>query len=185
MKKKVILPMVLALVVAIACLPLFACSGGGGEGLKPNNGEGLKLGSGASVLTVKGEDEAIDYVIFTVNAEGIKDTTSVKDYMDALVKAGWLSYDGNNGSYGYYITSVMEQSEKILSSSGNSSEGYAWNLYLDFTTLEGDAAIYATDYTTKEIEGTTYYGASYGISGIPCVQGHTYVLSYDYYNYSW
>ena len=176
MKKKALLPVVLAAVVAVACLPLFACTGGG---------DGLNLGYGAKVFTVKSADDSVEFVMFTVDAKGIKSTTSVKDYMDALAKKGWLSYEGSDGSYGYYITSVMGQNEKILSSSANSSEGYAWNLYLDFKTLEGDDAIYATDYSPKEVDGNTYYAASYGISGVPCVQGHTYVLSYDYYNYSW
>ena len=176
MKKKVVLSAILAAMVALGSLSLFACMGGG---------DGLKLGFGANVFTVRSADDSVEFVMFTVDASGIKGTTSVKDYMDALAKKGRLSYEGSDGSYGYYITSIMGQSEKILSSSANSSEGYAWNLYLDFTTLEGDDAIYATDYQTKEVDGKTYYGASYGISGVPCVQGHTYVLSYDYYNYSW
>lgn len=176
MKKKVFLPFITALAVALACLPLFACTGGG---------DGLKLGLGAKVITrMSGDDEA-EFVMFTVDASGIKDTTSVKDYMDALKKAGKLSYEGNDGSYGFYIISVMGRNEQIISSGESSSEGYAWNLYLDFTTLDGDDAIYASDYSTKEIEGKTYYGANYGISGVPCVKGHTYVLSYDYYNYFW
>ena len=176
MKKKVFLPMVLALVVALTCLPLFACAGGGDD---------LKLNSGARVFTVRSADDSVEFVMFTVDAKGIKATTSVKDYMDALKNKGWLSYDGSNRSYGYYITSIMGQSEKILSSSDNASEGYSWALYLDFTKLDGDDAIYATDFSTKVVEGVTYYGASYGVSGVPCVNGHTYILSYDYYNYSW
>lgn len=174
MKKKVLVPIILTLAAAFACLPLFACTGGG-----------LKLGDNATITIREGAENRNVLVIFTVDAKGIKSTASVKDYMDALKSAGKLAFEGSDGAYGYYIKSVNGRREQVISSGENSREGYSWNLYLDFVKLDGDDAIYASDYSAKELDGKTYYSASYGISGVPCVQGHTYILSYDYYNYSW
>ena len=52
-------------------------------------------------------------------------------------------------------TEIIATSSKIISSTVNSYEGYDWAFYIDFTTIEGDDAIYATDYKTIEYGGKT------------------------------
>ena len=77
-----------------------------------------------------------------------------------------------------YITSVDGLAEKY---SEDYSSGAYWSFYLDFTKLEGDSAIYADSNNICEYKGKTYYYANYGFSGVPCVDGHTYILAYVSY----
>ena len=167
---KKLLTLLLVICATVAALSFAGCDKGGDNSGK--SGE-VVLGVQNVAFTAKGD-------IITLN-----DTTSVKDYMDALKANGELVFDGNDGSYGYYITSFYATEEKIISSTATSSEGYSWSVYIDFITLEGDEATYASDYKTYDFGGKTLYSASYGVSGIPCVEGHTYAFVYEYYNYSW
>ncbi|MDE6613099.1 MAG: hypothetical protein K2K28_00900 [Clostridia bacterium] len=120
-------------------------------------------------------------VIFTASDDvlTIDENTTVKDYLDALQKNGELSFEGSDGDYGFFLTSFDGKENQVISVSPY--EGYSWMLYLDFTELDG--TIYATDYSVCEYEGKTLYSASYGVSGIPCVEGHTYAFVYEYYKY--
>lgn len=170
---KKLLATFLAVCASVAAFAFAGCDNGSGEnGGSDKNGEVI-LEVQSVAFTAKG-----DYIT-------LSETTSVKDYMDALKDNGELVFGGENGSYGYYITSFYATEEKIISSSATSSEGYSWSFYIDFISLEGDDAIYASDYTTYEYNGKTFYPASFGVSGIPCVEGHSYLFVYEYYNFSW
>ena len=103
----------------------------------------------------------------------IGNSTTVKDYMDALKADGKLSYEGYDGDYGYYITEVLGVKEAY-----GTSSMYYWAVYTSFTTIDG--TIYATDYSTFDYNGIKLYSASYGVSGLPCVDGATYALVYTY-----
>ena len=113
----------------------------------------------------------------------ITDSTSMKDYMDALKKAGRLSFEGSDGDYGYYITSVLGVSSVTVSSTANSYSGYDWTVYTTSTTIDG--TIYSSDSETFTYNGITLYKAAYGVSGIPCVSGQTYALVYELSSMSW
>ena len=154
MKKK-LLALTLALVSVFACLALTAC---GNEPLIKvvSDGECVAFTAKSSVIT------------FT-------DTTSVKDYMDALVEKGELKYEGYNGEYGFYITSVEGKKEET---------GYFWSLYTDLVTIEGDSAVYSSaEWGIYDLDGKTLNAASYGVSNLPCVEGYTYALVYSSYSY--
>ena len=105
--------------------------------------------------------------------------TSLKDYLDALKSKGELDFDGSNGDYGYFLSSLDGKDNEVISTAPY--EGYSWMIYIDFLTLDG--VPYASDYAVCEYNGQTLYSASYGVSGIPCVEGHTYAFVYEYYNY--
>ncbi|MDE6597942.1 MAG: hypothetical protein K2K60_04825 [Clostridia bacterium] len=167
---KKLLTVFLALCASLAAFVFAGCDNGG-----DNSGKSGEVVLGVQSVAFTAKDD-----IITLN-----DTTSVKDYMDALKENGELVFDGNDGSYGYYITSFYATEEKLISSTATSSEGYSWSFYIDFITLDGDDAVYASDYATYDFNGKTLYSASYGVSGIPCVAGHTYAFVYEYYNYSW
>ena len=125
----------------------------------------------------------VQKVAFTVSDEvlTLTDTTTVKDYLDALSYNGEMKYEISNG----FISSFYNTAGKVISSTANSYEGYDWAFYIDFTKLEGDDAVYATDYKTVEHGGKTLYSSSNGVEGTPCVKGHTYVFVYEYSNFSW
>ncbi len=115
-------------------------------------------------------DEKTCYV-FTATADNTE--TTVADYLKTLKAKGELDFEGYDSEYGLYITSVDGLKEEF---SADFASGHYWSLYLDFTESEG--VIYAADDNVCEYKGKIYYYANYGFSGIPCLDGHTYILAY-------
>ena len=109
--------------------------------------------------------------------------TTLADYIKALKDGGKLTFEGNEGDFGLFITSMDGKANEVISSTPNSSEGYSWTVYIDFLTLDG--VPYAGDSETLIYKGTTLYKASYGVSAIPCLENHTYAFVYEYYNFTW
>ncbi len=148
-----------ALVAIAATFTLFGCKKSGG---------GLDLGDGTGNYIAKQTDTE---VVFIGTTEVLKehDEYSLFDYMTALKMKNQLTFDGNNGDYGFFITTVNGKE-----ATGNSF----WGVYISFKTLEGDDAVYAGgEYETQyQYESTTLYSANYGVSGIPYVSGATYAL---------
>lgn len=108
---------------------------------------------------------------------------TLEDYLALLKDEGKLTYEGEKGDYGLFITSVNGKANEVISSSPSSSEGYAWTVYIDFTMHGG--VIYAGDDETCVYGDTTLYKASYGVSALPCIKNGTYALVYEHYEYSW
>ena len=98
---------------------------------------------------------------------------SLEEAMSALKVAGELTYDGSEGEYGFYINSVNGYTP-------NAENNEYWAVY---TTLgEYDGVEYSNaDYGTYDYEGKTLASASYGISGLPMVEGEIYVLVVETY----
>ena len=98
---------------------------------------------------------------------------SLEEAMSALKEAGKLTYDGSEGEYGFYINSVNGYTP-------NAENNEYWAVY---TTLgEYDGVEYSTaDYGTYDYDGKTLASASYGISGLPLVEGEIYVLVIETY----
>lgn len=124
--------------------------------------------SGNVVLDVKSAVFVADDGFFTLT-----ETTSVKDYMDALQENGDLVFGGRNDTYGFFIESVY----------GTKAEGNAfWAVYTDLVTIEGDDTVYSNaEYGTFTYGNKTLNSASYGVSGLPCIDGYTYALVYTVY----
>lgn len=139
-------------------------------------------------LTVGNGESSIDFnvsLVFVASSDivEITENTSLKDYLDALVVAGDITYEGYESTYGYYITSVNGIAEQV-STTGTGSSGYSWMVYTDFT--EEDGVTYADPaYGTYDYNGTELASASYGISALPCVEGYTYALVYEAWSYSY
>jgi hypothetical protein len=164
--KKILISLVIA---CTACATFFITACGN------DNSDSLKLGSGtASSYIAKNTGTE---VIFTATTDVLKedDSYSLYDYMCALYKKKQLAFDGYTGSYGYYITQVNGVAEQT-----NATNGYYWAVYISFTTL--DDVSYASSDTTHDYGGATLYYASYGIDGIPYVNGATYGLIYSYWS---
>ena len=151
----------LAALLAAVCL--LALAGCGTDGKDKDETK-----SGNVVLDVKS-------VVFVADGEftTLTSATSVKDYMDALADNGELVFGGTDGDYGFYIESVYNTKAE-----GNSY----WAVYTDLVKLEGDDAVYSNaEYGTFNYGGKTLNSASYGVSGLPCVDGYTYALVYTTY----
>lgn len=142
------------------------------------------VGCGTAEIKKTEIDDNSSIVIVPASATlEINGDTTLEDYIAALKDAGKLTYEGNKSDYGLFITSMDGKENKVVSSTANSSEGYSWTIYIDFLTLDG--VIYAGDSEVCDYNGTTLYKASYGVSAIPCLEGHTYAFVYEYYNFTW
>ena len=157
------------LFAAIASAALIALAFTGcGTGLDDESKQKKPEVNGNVVLDVKSAVFVADDGFFTLT-----ETTSVKDYMDALQENGDLVFGGRNDTYGFFIESVY----------GTKAEGNAfWAVYTDLVTIEGDDTVYSNaEYGTFTYGNKTLNSASYGVSGLPCVDGYTYALVYTVY----
>ena len=120
---------------------------------------------------------AIVYAFTADNSEG-----SMLDFMNKLKTAGDLTFEGSDGEYGYFITSVLGVGSKVVTSTANSYSGWDWAVYTTVTTIDG-----VTYSGTENFEycGIKFYKASYGVSGIPCVEGESYALVYEFSSMTW
>jgi hypothetical protein len=153
MKTK-ILSLILSLFAIFAILSLSAC--------------------GENVTTTTIDDSTAVVITAKSSIMTIDDNSTLQDYLVALKDKGEISFEGYEGTYGYYITAINGKAESL-------TDCTYWAVFTDFTTLDGDDTIYATDYQTVEYKGKTLYSASYGVSGIPCVEGHTYAFVFTSY----
>ena len=130
-------------------------------------------------------DETSISIVFVASSSivEIDENTTLEDYIVALRDKGDISFEGENSGFGLFITSMDGKANEVISSTPNSSEGYSWTVYIDFTVLDG--VIYAGDSETVVYNETTLYKANWGISAIPCLENHTYAFVYEYYNFSW
>ena len=124
-------------------------------------------------------------IVVTTTSESLKidESTTLEDYITALKDAGKLTFEGNKGDFGLFITSMDGKANEVISSTANSSEGYSWTVYIDFLTLDG--VIYASDSEVCVYKETLLYKANYGVSAIPCLENHTYAFVYEHYNFTW
>ena len=161
----------LGLIVAAVCLAaslaaFAACATTDG----PESGDGVDYGL---AVVFKASSDVMD----------ITESSTMKDYMDALVEDGRLTYEGGESIYGYYISSVCGVAEQTYYGDGY-SYGMSWSVYTDYAT-DDDGVIYATDYQTFDYNGKELWYASYGVSTLPCVEGCTYALVYEAWSYSY
>ena len=154
------------LIAILAVLAVFAFAGCSDKDSTPADApESAKIEQGYSIAYA-----------FTASDDilTIGESTTVKNYLDALSTDDKVNYEGYDGSYGYYITAVLGVQEAYIGSNAM----YYWAVYTSFTEIDG--TIYATDYSTFDYNGIKLYSASYGISGLPCIEGETYALVYTY-----
>lgn len=162
MKKKLI-----SLVAAIcAAAALFSLSGCVADE-RPTQSDGIENGY------------SICYA-FTATSDvtDIGDTTTVKDYLDALQEDDKISFTGSDGGYGFFIDTVLGVGGVTVESTDNFYSGYSWFIYTTLTTV--DDVLYSSDDSVFEYNGITLYLASYGVSGLPCIEGETYALVYQF-----
>ena len=137
----------------------------------------------AEIKKTEIDDYSSIVIVPTSETLKIDGNTTLEDYVVALKAADKLDFEGTKGDFGLFITSMDGKENEVISSTANSSEGYSWTVYIDFLTLDG--VPYAGDGEVCVYDGTDLYKASYGISAIPCLEGHTYAFVYEYYNFTW
>lgn len=102
-----------------------------------------------------------------------EDGKSMYDALVALQADGRLTFDGSESTYGFYITSV--------NGIAATNENY-WVVYTTLGTYEGVSYSDATWGTIEHSDalGNTYTlaSASYGVSGLPLVEGELYALAW-------
>lgn len=100
-----------------------------------------------------------------------EDGKSMYDALVALQADGRLTFDGSESTYGFYIMSVNGVAA--------TNENY-WAVYTTLGTYEGVSYSDATWGTIEHSDalGNTYAlaSASYGVSGLPLVEGELYAL---------
>lgn len=100
-----------------------------------------------------------------------EDGKSMYDALIALQADGRLTFDGSESTYGFYITSVNGVAA--------TNENY-WAVYTTLGILDGVSYSDATWGTIEHSDalGNTYTlaSASYGVSGLPLVEGELYAL---------
>lgn len=100
-----------------------------------------------------------------------EDGKSMYDALVALQADGRLTFDGSESTYGFYITSV----NGVAATNDN-----YWAVYTTLGTYEGVSYSDATWGTIEHSDalGNTYAlaSASYGVSGLPLVEGELYAL---------
>lgn len=133
------------------------------------------------VKFIAADDGKAQNAVFTATNDvlTLSADTSLADYLNALKDKGELEFTAEDGSYGLFITSVNGVEN---STDEGGAHGWSWTVYTNLTELDG--VIYSTpDYGTYDADGTILNSASYGVSGLPCVEGYVYALVYA--EWSW
>ena len=94
---------------------------------------------------------------------------SLEDAMAEFKGAGEFTYEGTESEYGFYLTSV----------NGYTPDAAANEYWAVYTTLgEYEGVEYSnSEYGTYDYNGKTCASASYGVSGIPMIEGELYVIA--------
>ena len=98
---------------------------------------------------------------------------SMKDAMDKFKEEGTITYEGSESEYGFYITSVNGYTPDAL-------KNEFWAVYTTLGNYEG-VTYSSAEYGTYEYKGTSCASDSYGISGLPMVEGYLYILTISTY----
>lgn len=124
--------------------------------------------SATVVSSAKGSPRVCNVVI---RAEA--DGGSLADALKALNDAGELTCDGYEGDYGFFITSLI----------GVEADAAANEYFAVYTTLsEYEGVAYSNaEYGTYFYNGKTLSSASYGVSGLPMVEGELYAIVLESY----
>ena len=101
-----------------------------------------------------------------VRANAGDGTQSLYSVLEAMQKENKLTFAGSESEYGYYITSV---------NGVEATDDHYWAVYTTLGTLDGTSYSDA-QWGTWEYEGNTLASASYGVSGLPMIEGEYYAL---------
>ena len=91
---------------------------------------------------------------------------SLYDALAFFATSGEITMDGSESEYGFYLTSLNGR---------EATDEYYWAVYTTLGILDGVEYSNAA-WGTWEYGGETLASASYGVSGLPLVEGELYAL---------
>lgn len=94
---------------------------------------------------------------------------NLEDALKSCKEAGKLEYEGATGDFGFYLTSVNGYTP-------DTSKNEFWAIYSTLGEYEGVSYSNA-EYGTYDYKGTTCASASYGVSGMPLIEGKIYIFT--------
>lgn len=120
----------------------------------------------SSIGAAKAEVRASDAERVVIEVTEGDTSKSLYDALTVFQEEEKLTFSGSESEYGFYITSVNG-----VEAAGDSY----WAVYTTLGTLDGTSYSDA-QWGTFEYEGKTLASASYGVSGLPLVEGEYYAL---------
>ena len=120
----------------------------------------------SSIGAAKAEVLASDAERVVIEVTEGDTSKSLYDALTVFQEEEKLTFSGSESEYGYYITSVNGVA---------GTAGHYWAVYTTLGTLDG-ASYSDAQWGTFEYEGKTLASASYGVSGLPLVEGEYYAL---------
>lgn len=105
--------------------------------------------------------------------EAIETSGSLEDALKELKADGKLDYESTTGEYGFYLVSINGYVP-------DASKNEFWSIYTTLGEYEG-VSYSSVEFGVYEYEGNSCASASYGISGLPLIEGEIYVLTISTY----
>lgn len=124
-----------------------------------------------TVLNTTLDESSASIVVITVTKTN--EEKSLFDAMQAWKEEGALDFTYSTSEYGAYLLSVNGREP-------DAEKNEFWAIYTSLTTYK-DTVYSSTEYGSYEYEGSTLGSASYGVSGLPLVEGCVYVLTIGTY----
>lgn len=125
---------------------------------------------GCAQAADKGDAEfrlvANDETCVVIAADKSDTDRSLYDALAFFATSGEITMDGSESEYGFYLTSLNGRA---------ATDEYYWAVYTTLGTLDGVEYSNAA-WGTWEYGGETLASASYGVSGLPLVEGELYAL---------
>ncbi len=125
---------------------------------------------GCAQAADKGDAEfrlvANDETCVVIAADKSDTDRSLYDALAFFATSGEITMDGSESEYGFYLTSLNGR---------EATDEYYWAVYTTLGILDGVEYSNAA-WGTWEYGGETLASASYGVSGLPLVEGELYAL---------
>lgn len=125
---------------------------------------------GCAQAADKGDAEfrlvANDETCVVIAADKSDTDRSLYDALAFFATSGEITMDGSESEYGFYLTSLNGRV---------ATDEYYWAVYTTLGILDGVEYSNAA-WGTWEYGGETLASASYGVSGLPLVEGELYAL---------
>lgn len=109
---------------------------------------------------------ANDETCVVIAADKSDTDRSLYDALAFFATSGEITMDGSESEYGFYLTSLNGR---------EATDEYYWAVYTTLGILDGVEYSNAA-WGTWEYGGETLASASYGVSGLPLIEGELYAL---------
>lgn len=109
---------------------------------------------------------ANDETCVVIAADKSNTDRSLYDALAFFATSGEITMDGSESEYGFYLTSLNGR---------EATDEYYWAVYTTLGILDGVEYSNAA-WGTWDYGGETLASASYGVSGLPLVEGELYAL---------